>query len=110
MSLQVVACPEVESEVALAVCVLRAHGIPHLVHGGAFGSLFPGPQIASYNARRIMVPEAFVEEALQVLAELASVPELPAEPVQASTPRTWRIVLETLLLGWFVPRRNASRG
>jgi hypothetical protein len=106
MSLQVVANPE--SDVAVAVCALEAHGIPHLVHGGAFGSILPGVQIAHDNARRIMVPEAFVEEALQALAELAP----PASPLvvptpPASAPRTLRMVLETFLLGWFVPKRDA---
>jgi hypothetical protein len=106
MSLHVVACPEVESDVALAICALQAHNIPHLVHGGAMGTLLPGPQIAHLNARRIMVPEAFVEEARQVLAELAPPPAPRATPARVAAPSKLRIVLETFLLGWFVPRRD----
>ena len=108
MGLQVVASPETESEIALAVCVLQAHGIPFLVHGGAFGALLPGPQIPAYNARRIMVPAAFADEAMQVLGELAPARAVvsPAPSSNGSAPTMLRMLLETFLLGWFVPRRD----
>lgn len=107
MGLQVVASPETESDVALAVCALQAHNIPFLVHGGAFGSLLPGPQIPGYNARRIMVPTPFVDEALQALAEVAPprAVDAAAQP-RGNGPTTLRMLLEALLFVWFVPRRD----
>lgn len=105
MSLQVVACPESESDLALAVCLLEAHGIPHLVHGGAFGALLPGPPIAGWNARRIMVPAAFVEEARHLLADVVVVP-LASEPESAPAPGTLRKALEAWLPAWFAPKRD----
>jgi hypothetical protein len=111
MGLQVVACPECESDVALAICALQAHGIPYLVHNGAFGALWPGPQIHAYNARRIMVPTPFAEEARQVLAEMAPprlVDAAAAAAPRGSGPTTLRLLLEAFLLGWFVPRRDDS--
>jgi hypothetical protein len=105
MTLEVVACPEYESDLALAVCVLEAHGIPHFVHGGAFGALWPGPQIATWNTRRILVPAPLAEEAREALAELASIPADEPEPVREAAPHFLRLILETFLLGWFVPRR-----
>jgi hypothetical protein len=109
MTLEVVACPEYESDLALAVCVLEAHGIPHFVHGGAFGALWPGPQIATWNTRRILVPAPLAEEAREALAELAALPVAAPEPAHVAAPHFLRLVLETFLLGWFVPRRATVR-
>jgi hypothetical protein len=120
MGLEVVAVPETESELALAVCVLQAHAIPHFVHGGAFGALWPGLQIAAYNARCIMVPAVFTEEAREALADLVcgsrySGDALPAasaadHPDASASPsrHAWRNLLEVLLAGWFVPRRDGT--
>ena len=108
MGLQVVAIPETESDLALAVCVLQAHAIPHFVHGGAFGALWPGLQIAAYNARCIMVPAALAEEAAELLAELAPPPVAPSTTASAPAAHAWRNLLEVLLAGWFVPRRDGT--
>ena len=54
------------------LCTLEAYGIPAFVQGNGFGSLHPGPQIASYNARRIMVPDSYAvqgKEALNVFVQ-----------------------------------------
>jgi hypothetical protein len=72
MSLEVVASPESESDLAFALCALDAHGIPHFVHGGAFGALWPGPQITPWNGRRILVPAPLADEARQVLAQFGA--------------------------------------
>lgn len=70
MTLVVIAHLETESQVAVATSLLAAHEIPHFVQGGGFGGLFPGPQIGSYNARRLLVPQSSAEEATALLAEL----------------------------------------
>lgn len=103
MSLAIVAEPQTESELAVTLCVLEAAGIPAFVSAG-FGGVYPGPQIPSYNARRVLVPSACRDDALAALQVLQ--PPLPART-------RWhdrvKIVIEYLLFGWFFPRdRNRS--
>ena len=68
MSLVTVANLETESEVAVAISLLMANDIPHLVQNRGFGSLFPGPQIGSHSRRRVMVPESYAAEAKELLS------------------------------------------
>jgi hypothetical protein len=103
LSLVVAAEPQTQSELAVMLCVLEAAGIPAFVSAG-LGSLYPGPQIPSYNAHRVLVPSACRDDAIAALQVLR--PPLPAHT-------RWhdrvKIVLEYLLFHWFVPRdRNRS--
>jgi len=108
VTLVAIANLETESQVAVATSLLAAHDIPHFVQGAGFGGLFPGPQIGSYNARRLLVPQSSAKEATDLLADLlrpdSTLPEGVAEPV-GFWPKL-RVVLEAALLGWFIPRRR----
>jgi hypothetical protein len=117
VALCLIATPESEAELSLLLCELESRDIPVFVQNAGFGGLFPGPSIASYNARRVMVPEDFVEaaqDALQDLAqsthaldddandvETASSASLPSRSASAL-----RMVVEFLWFGWFMPRRR----
>lgn len=92
-------------------CALEARGLHFFVQGGGFGSLWPGPQISAYNARRIMVPDAEVPMAREALAPLIQ----PEPDVQYHWPGLlgiFRMIAEFFLFGWFVPgkrnRKDAS--
>jgi len=105
MSLIAIASPPSESALCVMLCTLEAHGIPAFVQGGGFGALYPGPQIAAYNARRILVAdvhEARAREALQVFAQL-STSELSPPPNALDR---LRVIAEVILFGWFVPGRR----
>ncbi len=104
MSLVSVAAARSESDLSIILCLLEAHAIPAYVHNGGFGGLYPGPPIALYNARHVMVPSACREEALAALA--ARAPHGVATPPARDL---LRIVLETLLFGWFVPGSRRRR-
>lgn len=90
-------------------CALEARGIHFFVQGGGFGSLLPGPQIAAYNARRIMVPSSEILEAQEALAPLL---QIHAE-TEYQRPRLlsiFRMICEFFLFGWFVPaKRNVKQ-
>ena len=104
MALVTILRPQTEVELALALAILEAHGIESFVHGQYFGSLFPGLQIDSYNARTIMVPEERFREARQALAEAGSGnDEPPSNPPTMRFRDKLRVVLEAALFGWFVP-------
>ena len=98
MSLAVVAEPQTESELAVALCVLEAAGIPAFVSAG-FGSAYPGPQIPGYNARRVLVPSVCRDEAVAALHVLQ-----PSLPSRTRWHDRVKIVIEYLLFGWFFPR------
>jgi hypothetical protein len=91
------------------LCTLESLGIPAFVQGNGFGSLYPGPQIASYNSRRIMVPDAYAAQGKEALSVFA-------QPLESSAPESpsflnkLRVVLELVIFGWFVPgnRRRAA--
>jgi hypothetical protein len=91
--------PENPVELALAECELEACGIPYFVHNRGFGGLYPGVQIDLHNVRTIMVPEAAVEDAREVLARFIQPPaESPAEaPLPVSGWHKLRMVTEALL-------------
>jgi hypothetical protein len=104
VSLVPIATPQTESELAVIVCLLDAAGIPAFVHNGGFGSLHPGPQIRLYNERCVMVPDACREDAAAALLVLK--PPLPDTTTRRGR---IRIVIETILFGWFVPGSRRSR-
>src|SRR5262249_17724716 len=70
MSLVPVLRPDSEAELATVVAMLEARGVPCFVRGGGIGSLLPGVQVESFNARAIMVPEDRANEALDLIADL----------------------------------------
>lgn len=67
MSLVPLVSPDSEAAVLTTVALLDAYGIPSYVRGGGFGSLYPGPQVAGYNAKTIMVPTEVLRDAQELL-------------------------------------------
>lgn len=103
MALVAILQPQTETELAIALSILEAHGIETFVHGQHFGSLFPGLQIESYNTRTVMVPEECANEAREALAESPTSGSPSAETLQMPVLDRVRVVLEAVLFGWFVP-------
>lgn len=102
MALVRVFWPQSESEALVAAALLDAHGIPMFVHNRGIAGMLPGVQVNGYNTQSIMVPERHVEDALEVLAQWGrSDPVAPSTGLPARD--RLRIVLETLLFGWFIP-------
>lgn len=110
MALVVLETPDSELALMTTVALLEAHGIPCYVRGGGFGGLYPGPQIASYNAKTIMVPAEALDEA-QDLIKSTPVEESIPQGSQCDAPRRKgriRMLLEVLLFGWFIPSSPSS--
>jgi hypothetical protein len=109
MSLVSVAEPQSESELSVMLCLLEASAIPAFVFGGGFGGLLPGPQINSYNTRRIMVPAECAAEARSALAVLAEPSDEPLAPNKPSLANKLRMFLELVFLGWFIPGHRSGK-
>ncbi len=104
-----IAVPRSEAELTVMVSLLVAHEIPHYVHNQGFGGLYPGMQVPLYNTRRIMVPEAWFEDAAQLLAALR---DGDGDAARLPPRDRMRVVAEGLLGGWPVPfpRQKPSPG
>jgi hypothetical protein len=99
--LKTICHPIDDVEQALLICELEAADVPYFVAGQYFGSLYPGPQVASYNERTIRVPENYVEQALEIVAEFRS--EYVPTATNLAPKSKLRVLLEFLLMGWSVP-------
>ena len=91
------------------LCTLESHGIPAFVQGNGFGALHPGPQIASYNLRRIMVPDTYAAQGKEALSVFAQ----PLESSVSDSPNflnKLRVVFELVIFGWFVPGNRRRAG
>jgi Putative prokaryotic signal transducing protein len=108
VSLVAVLTPDSEAELVSVVAMLEARGIPCFVRGGGIGSLLPGVQVESFNARAIMVPEEQATEALALIADFhgaSNATDNKPPPRRSSL----RALAEGLLFGWFVPGRRDSK-
>lgn len=110
MSLAVVARADNEPQLAVMISLLQADRIPHLVQGRYFGSLWPGVQVADYNARRVLVPRGRVDEARACLAPLLAPDPSAPTPGRPRARTIARMLMEWLMFGWCVPPVRVSGG
>lgn len=93
--------PVDDLELLLFRMALQAEGIPHLVVGDHFGSLYPGMQIPSFNERSVRVPADYIKDALKVLDKLRATYRPTSDNL--TTRSKIRMLLEGLFLGWVMP-------
>ncbi len=72
--------PRTESELAVVVALLEAHGIRCFVQNAGFGGLYPGSFIDLYNKRSIMVAEEDVSTALELIKDFQPEDEPRSDP------------------------------
>ncbi len=101
-----VATPQTESELAVMVSLLEAHGIQHYVHNQGFGGLYPGMQIELYNARRLMVPADQATDARELLSVFSIQSPTTATDEKMSVTDKLRVLFETCIFGWSFPRKR----
>ena len=59
--------PSNESELVFIKSVLEADGVPFYVQNDNFGSLYSGAYMSYFNAKTVMVPEEYYEDAKQII-------------------------------------------
>jgi len=99
--------PRSQADLSVVLCLLDAYGFPHFVHNYYFGALYPGPQFDLYNMRRVFVPKGMAQDARQLLDDF--LPGIEFAPNAMAVPDKLRVVVEALLMGWFVPGNKWPR-
>ncbi|QOC22558.1 DUF2007 domain-containing protein [Wenzhouxiangella sp. AB-CW3] len=105
-----IAHPTDDMELLFIRMALEAEGIPYLVVGDGFGSLYPGVQLPIFNERPVRVYASDVKRAVEVIEEVRKDFDPASSNLSGSS--KLRIVLETIFFGWFVPggkRRSSSK-
>ncbi len=89
-------------------CMLFAYDIPHYVHNRSFGGLYPGMQIPLYNVRRVMVPVAYAEEAMNLFGAFRDCDCYTGSFTtdKLSLRDRARVIAEIILGGWAIPFKH----
>ena len=103
--------PRNEVELAILKSILESEEVPFFVHNDNYGSLIIGPKIGLLNAKTIFVPENEGEKARELISEYLknTAEETGQEGGERSTYSIGdkiRIVIESLIFGWFMPGKR----
>ena len=99
--------PYDEMELALLVGLLQREEIPYYIFGQYLGAILPGIQIPAYNERKLMVPEAYAEKAIEIVAEFRR-HDGRTEQTYTLTSKI-RMIAEAIFFGWFIPGGDKKR-
>ena len=102
--------PTDELELAMIRGVFDTEGIHYFVHNDNFGSMRVGPQIDLLNKKTIIVSAEDSERARTIISDLLN-RKLPEETIEEkyTASQKLRMILETIVFGWFVPGRRRRR-
>jgi hypothetical protein len=97
--------PENESELVVIKSIFQAEGVNYYVLNDHFGTLKVGPRIGLLNAKYIFVSEEDYDSAKEILLDFLANIRNGNEPFHSkySIPDKVRMVIETLIFGWFMP-------
>ena len=99
--------PRTQADLAVVLCLLDAYGFPYFVHNDGFGGLYPGVVFDLINLRRVLVPTEMASDARQLIDDF--LPGIESPPNNMSRADKLRVVVEGLLLGWFIPGNKWPR-
>lgn len=99
--------PADDLELAMIRGVLDTDGINYFIHNDYFGSMRVGPQIDLLNKKTIMIAPEDAERVKGIITDLLG-REQPEQKAQEkyTTSQKLRMVLETVIFGWFIPGRK----
>ena len=103
--------PENESELAVIKSIFDAEGINYFVLNDHFGTLKVGPRIDLFNVKTVYVHKEDSDSAKDILSDFLSNIRNGNEPFKSrySIPDKIRMVIETLIFGWFIPGSRWTR-
>ncbi len=97
--------PANESELVFLKSVLESDEVPFYVQNENFGSLYSGAYMSFFNAKTIMVPEDYYEDAKEIIASVIKDAEF-VENQQEEALSSWDIferLLSFFTLGLYTP-------
>jgi len=103
--------PSNESELVFVKSVLEADEVPFYVQNDNFGSLYSGAYMSYFNAKTVMVPEEYYEEAKQIIQSVIKDAEFvdskDKEPPGISD--LFNNLISLLTLGLYSPARGNNK-
>ena len=100
--------PSDESELVFLKSVLEADEIPFYVQNENFGSLYSGTYMSFFNAKTVMVPEDYYDEAKEIISSVIDNAEFV--DAKCKEPPPLSSVLKNLIsfitLGLYTPGKN----
>lgn len=100
--------PNNEGELAVVKSLLDAESISYFVRNEHFGSLNPGPRIPLFNAKTILVEEADLVRARELIANVEHLAAQTPDHRYTTLDRI-RMLLEVVFFGWIMPGRSQRR-
>jgi len=98
--------PQNDSELAIIRSILDGEGLNYYIRNDHFGSLKVGPKIDLLNAKMIQVYEEQFEFASELISEfLKNSQKDDTNGSRYKLSDKLRMIIETLLFGWFMPGR-----
>ncbi len=98
--------PSNESELVFIKSVLEADEVPFYVQNDNFGSLYSGVYMSYFNAKTVMVPEEYYEDAKQIIQSVIKDAEFldieDKEPPKAYD--VFKFLISFFTLGLYSPR------
>ena len=105
--MRIIYSPKDELQLAMIRGLLDSEGIQYFVLNDNFGSMRVGPQIDLLNKKTIMVAPEDAERAKEIISSLVeSDLQDDGEPGHYAIGQKFRMVIEAMLFGWFVPGRK----
>lgn len=100
--------PANESELVFLKSVLEADEIPFYVQNENFGSLYSGAYMSFFNAKTILVPEDYYDEAKEIISSVIKDAEFPEfrDNVPPTLSDLFKNVVSFLTLGLYSPFRK----
>ncbi len=100
--------PSDESELVFIKSVLEADEVPFYVENDNFGSLYSGAYVNYFNAKTIVVPDEYYDEAKEIIKSVIEDAEFPdikdKQPPGISD--IFRILVSFLTLGLYTPAKS----
>jgi len=98
--------PQNDSELAIIRSIFDGEGLYYYIRNDHFGSLKVGPKIDLLNAKMIQVHEEQFELASELISDfLKNSQKNITNSDKYSLPDKLRMIIETLIFGWFMPGR-----
>ena len=96
--------PTDESELVFLKSFLDAEGLPYFVLNDNFGSMYLGVYMNNFNAKTIMVPEEFYEDAKELILSVIEDPKFEDERNTGEGQAGGGGIMDFLSLKWLFPK------